>query len=207
MAKKQESNFKKAMNELLGGEAGTVQEVKKTVSEKKAEPKKEDAVEKLPKIQEIEPEVHLKVTDPAVKEPVIREEAVIPADMVISGNISTKSNMRIMGSIIGDIECEGDILLHGSVQGNVTTGNLTIQCGSLKGDANVKNDLIIEMESVQIGNVIAQNIYSNAKIEGQLNAAGTVELKEDALVQGDIVAGDISIKSGAKIKGMVTISE
>lgn len=203
MAKKQESNFKKAMNELLGAEPQKTEEPKKIQPKKVEKPVEEE----LPKIQEYTPEVSFKVTEPVIEKPVVREEAVIPADMVITGNISTRSNMRIMGSIIGDVECEGNILLHGSVQGNIKTGNLTIQHGNLKGDAEVKENLIIEMESVQVGNVIATNIYSNAKIEGQLKVAGTVELKEDALVQGDIIAGDISIKSGAKIKGMVTISE
>lgn len=174
MAKKQESNFKKAMNELLGEEQ-----------------QKTENLEKQPPMQTI----------------VKREEAVIPADMVITGNISTKSDMKIIGIIIGDVQCEGDILLQGSVQGNINTGNLTIAHGKLAGDAIVQTDLNVELESDLTGNVTAQNVYSNAKIEGQLKVAGTVELKENALVKGDIIACNISIKSGAKIKGMVTISE
>lgn len=59
MARKQEHNFKKAVNELLGGESEKAQETKRTVSTKKTEPRKIEhpETEELPKIQEIEPEI------------------------------------------------------------------------------------------------------------------------------------------------------
>ena len=34
-----------------------------------------------------------------------REEAVIPSDMVITGSVRTKSDMKILGNIVGDVDC------------------------------------------------------------------------------------------------------
>lgn len=207
MAQKNQSNFKKAMNELLGGE---VQNAPVSVKQdKQVKPVKPEAVaeKKIMEPKMINPDAE-KASEAIVPEKVVvRDEAVIPADMVISGNISTKSNMKVMGSIVGDIECEGSILLLGSVRGNVKTANLTIQNGSLEGDAAVKENICIEMKSRIVGNVMAQNVYSDACIEGQIQAPGIVALKENALVHGDIIAGEISIVTGARVKGMVTISE
>lgn len=139
--------------------------------------------------------------------PVAREEAVIPSDMVINGNITTKSNMRIFGSIVGDVSCEGNINLMGSIRGNVIAGNLTLQQGGLEGDVSVQEDIVVETASVLKGNMVARSVYSNSRTEGQIHAFEAVELKEKAIVYGDIKALSLAVSTGAKIKGMVDISE
>lgn len=192
MAKKNDSNFKKAMNELLG--APVKEEPAKTVVK---EPVKQE-------VKKIAPEQN-PVFKPVVSKP--QEEAVIPAGMVITGNITTQSNMRIEGSIVGDIVCEGDIMLVGNIEGNVSVDNLVIQNGSMKGDVNAKGDVTLEAESSLKGNMTAGNVYSNANSQGQIVASGTVELKNRAFVHGDITAATFSVNSGAKIKGTVTINE
>lgn len=194
MAKKNDNNFKKAMNELLG-----------------AAPMKEEPVKEAVKapVKEIPKKVE-KAQEPAVVKPaapVVREEAVIPAGMVITGNITTESNMRVVGNIVGDIVCEGDILLFGNIEGNVSASNITIQKGSMKGDVVVKADAVLEDESTLTGNLTAVNVFSNAKTKGQIIASGTVELKNQAFVNGDITAATFSVTSGAKIKGAVTTNE
>jgi len=197
VARKEKNNFKQAMNELLGAPA------EKRDEKGGQEYTEEKMVEELPVIQEIE----IEHNEPVAKVQEKRDEAIISADMVITGNISTKSNMKIMGSIVGDVLCEGDVWLYGNVQGNICSSNLAILSGSLTGDAKVEGNLSIAQGSVLVGNINAKNVLSNARIEGQICVTETIELKEDALVQGDIFAGTISIKSGAKVKGMVTISE
>lgn len=194
MAKKNDSNFKKAMNELLG----TPSEVKKEVFREEVKtPVKEENKKAA-----------------AVTDAIFRtnnskpmEEAVIPAGMVITGNITSKSNIRIEGSIVGDITCEGDILLVGNVEGNVAVDNIVIQNGSMKGDVTAKGDVTLEAESSLKGNLAAGNVYSNASSQGQIVATGTVDLKNCAFVHGDITAATFSVASGAKIKGAVTINE
>lgn len=194
MAKKDEKNFKKAVNELFG--TGTM------------EPEPVVKEEHMPvQAQEEEPKINFSFQKEMPQTPVSREEAVIPSDMIISGNISTKSNMKIMGSIVGDVECEGNIYLYGTIEGNVSAGNLTIQHGGLTGDAFVRESMVVEQDSIIKGNLSAGNIYSNARTEGQIQASGVVELRENAFVQGDISAASLSVSTGAKIKGMVNISD
>ena len=179
------------MNGLLGYTEREEQQAVAPVMEEKAEPE-------TPEILMPRPEVEL---------PVTREEAVIPSDMVINGNITTKSNMRILGSIVGDVSCDGSIWLLGSIQGKVEAGNLTIQRGGLTGDANIRENVVIEQDAVLKGNLTAQSVSSNAHSEGEIHAANTVELRESAYVHGNITARALSVSTGAKIKGLVDVSE
>lgn len=195
MAKKNDNNFKKAMNELLGAPAkeepakAPVKETVKIEEPKKAAPVQESAAKAAPVVKDK------------------GETAVIPAGMVITGNITTQSDMRIEGNVVGDITCEGNILLLGNIDGNVSANNITIQKGSMKGDVIVKADAVLEEESSLKGNLTAVNVFSNAKSQGQIFASGTVEMKNQAFVHGDITAATLSVTSGAKIKGAVTINE
>ena len=196
MAKKNDNNFKKAMNELLGAPATAA------AKEETVKPVAKEVVKEEPK--KAAPAAPVAKT---VATNVKREEAVIPAGMVITGNVTTESNIRILGSVVGDVVCEGDILLYGKIEGNVSVQNITIQGGSMKGDVTVKADAKLEDDSTLNGNLTAVNVYSNAKSQGQIVASGTVELQNQAYVNGDITAATFSVTSGAKIKGAVTINE
>ena len=134
-------------------------------------------------------------------------KAVIPPDMVITGNIISSSDIRIFGKVVGDVQCDGNISLLGSIEGNVSTGSLTIHRGTLMGDVEVRENAVLEQEAVLKGNLIAQSVRTNAGSEGDLLASGSVELQADALVQGDITAGRLSVANGARIRGRVSVAE
>ena len=191
MAKREENNFKKAMNGLLGYGEKEEKQPEVQVVEEKTEP--------------VTPEILMPRSE--VELPVAREEAVIPSDMVINGNITTKSNMRILGNVVGDVDCDGSIWLMGSIEGKVNAGNLTIQRGGQKGDAKIRENVVIEQDAVLKGNLTAQNVSTNAHSEGKIFAEKAVELRENAYVHGDITAGTLSVSTGAKIKGLVDVSE
>lgn len=198
MAKKNDSNFKKAMNEFLGS---SVKEESVKAEREKTLIVEEPAAEAVTKTRPVEK----KAANFSTIKPL--EEAVIPAGMVITGNVTTQSNMRIEGSIVGDVIAEGNILLVGMIEGNVSADNIVIQGGTMKGDLTVKGDATIENSSSLKGNLTATNVYLNAETQGQINASGTVELRNQAFVHGDITAATFSVTSGAKIKGVVAVNE
>lgn len=208
--KKEDSNFKKAVSELLGTEnkknEKPVQPVKPDQPVKPAQPADEVHGKTL-KVKKEEAGSDTSFMKKMQEMPMNREESIIPADMVLKGNVTTQSDMKVVGSIIGDVECDGNIYLQGSIMGNISAGNLTVQKGKLTGDVSVKENVSLEKESELNGNISAHNVYANAKIEGQIKADGLVELKEHAVVHGDIAAETISIHTGARIKGMVNVGE
>ena len=127
--------------------------------------------------------------------------------MKITGNITAKCDMKVLGHIVGDVVCEGNIDLSGNIEGNVSAGNLVIRRGMLTGDVEVRENAVLEREAGVKGNLSAQNVRSAAQSEGEIQAAGIVELQTEAVVQGDITAGGISVMEGARIQGMVVIGE
>ncbi|MCD8196600.1 MAG: polymer-forming cytoskeletal protein [Lachnospiraceae bacterium] len=211
MARKNDSNFKKAVNELFGSATPDID--RPPVQQETSIPaiQVEDIALQSAAESTRDDRIHVynpgEDSDGSENPFVRRDNAIIPEDMIISGNIVTKSNMKIAGSIVGDIKCEGDIELQGTIQGNVSAGNLSLQSGTLNGDVSASEVVYIEANSCLKGNLTAQNVRSNGRSEGQIQASGIVELCECAIVQRDITAGALSVETGARIKGMVNIRE
>ncbi len=61
--------------------------------------------------------------------------SIIGADMVVDGNIRAKEAVRVEGSVTGDVETEGALIISssGKVKGNVKGSSIIIG-GSLEGD-------------------------------------------------------------------------
>ncbi len=85
----------------------------------------------------------------------------------------------------GDFNCQGNIIVEGTVEGNLkTNGNLEV------GD-KAKITANVEAKEAKIGGEIAGNV----KIKGFLNITGT------AKIFGDVEAGVLSIERGAIFNG------
>lgn len=183
MEKKRETNFKKAMDELLGVPNNREKETEGAVKKPEVIPKPEEK--------------------PALK----KEEAIISSEMKIEGNITASCNMQIFGSVKGNISSTANICLRGIVEGNVHALNLIVESGSVAGDVSVQENLKLAADTFVQGNVDGKNLYCNGKIEGKIQAKDEVELKAKAEIFGDICAKNFSVSSGAKIKGSVEIHE
>lgn len=93
--------------------------------------------------------------------------------------------------IKGEVSGSEDLYLDGQVEGSI----------DLKG-----NRLTIGPNGKVKANITARSIVIHGKLEGNLNAADRVDLKQSAIVTGDIVTQRISIDDGAFFKGGVDIS-
>ena len=92
--------------------------------------------------------------------------------------------------IKGQISCEGDLYIDGQIEGIVDP----------KG-----NRLTIGPEGRLKANVNARAVVVKGKLEGNIQATERVDLKQTAVVIGDIVTQSISIESGAHIKGRIEV--
>lgn len=183
MEKKKGANFRKAMDELLGAPTVGAETSNETI-------------EKMEPVSPVE-----------VKKSIGGQEALVSSDMKIEGNIVTTSGMRVLGEIIGDVLCGGNLVLQGKIHGNVSARNLMIESGSLVGDVSVQENISLKQDALIKGNLTVKNIYSNGIIQGKIQAEGEVELQKNARVEGDVCAACFSVVSGAKVKGAVNIHE
>jgi cytoskeletal protein CcmA (bactofilin family) len=93
--------------------------------------------------------------------------------------------------IKGEVSGSEDLYLDGQVEGAI----------DLKG-----NRLTIGPNGRVKANVSARSAVIHGKLEGNINATDRVDLKQSAIVTGDIVTQRISIDEGAFFKGGVDIS-
>ncbi len=87
--------------------------------------------------------------------------------------------------ITGDVNCNGDIRIDGTLNGNLNTkGKIVVgETGKAKGEVNCKNADI------------------SGRIEGKIIVSELLSLKPSSLISGDIVTNKLAIEPGAKFTG------
>lgn len=105
--------------------------------------------------------------------------------------VSSSSTTNIgSGTIIdGQIKIEGDIKIEGTIKGTVTSRGKVLITGSGKVD----------------GDIICQNAEIAGHVTGKLKVADVLNLKANAVIDGDINTGKIMIESGVKFNGNCTM--
>ncbi len=134
------------------------------------------------------------------------ETAYITKDTKITGTIVTKSNIDISGDVFGDVESQNAIRVSGKIEGNINGKDVEINHATIKGQIQTSERLNISNESVIIGNISANELEFNSKINGNINVKKAIVIKKDSSVVGDITAMSIDIERGAAIKGMMVIT-
>jgi len=94
--------------------------------------------------------------------------------------------------IKGEVSCDGDLYIDGQVEGTIDPKGNRLTIGP---NGRVK------------ANVNAGIVVVEGKLEGNIQASERVDLKQSAIVVGDIVTQRISIEEGAHIKGSVDIQK
>jgi cytoskeletal protein CcmA (bactofilin family) len=95
-------------------------------------------------------------------------------------------------TIRGEVSGKEDLYLDGLLEGTITLPDSRLTIGP---NARITADL-------SAGDVV---IYGF--VEGNIRAAGRIELRDSAVVKGDIVAERLSIEENASIKGKVELTE
>ncbi len=96
--------------------------------------------------------------------------SVIGSDMVVDGNIRAKEAVRVEGSVTGDVETEGALIISasGKVKGNVKGSSIIIG-GSLEGDLCSGGRTEVVSTGKVIGNIRTKSLVvdENAVFQGQ----------------------------------------
>ena len=95
---------------------------------------------------------------------------------------ASSQNIIAQGTkIIGDFNSEGDFRIDGTIEGNIkTTGKVVVgKAGLIKGTLQ------------------GTDAYFEGKFSGKLDLSGTLTLKADAHMVGDVIVGKLSVEPGA----------
>ncbi len=119
-----------------------------------------------------------------------RISSVIGADMVVDGNIRAKDAVRVEGSVTGDVETEGSLIVSatGKVKGNVKGSSIIIG-GTLEGDLTSGGRTEVASTGKVIGNIRTKSLVvdENAVFQGQciMNSEVMVPLLETSAQEED----------------------
>lgn len=92
-----------------------------------------------------------------------------------------------------------DLTIEGKIEGS---GDVRI-AGRFKGDVNVQGNLTIEHGAKLNGGVRAKQVLVSGELEGNIESASLVELRDSAVLTGDLKAGSLTVASGSKIRGHI----
>jgi cytoskeletal protein CcmA (bactofilin family) len=95
-------------------------------------------------------------------------------------------------TIRGELSGKEDLYMDGVVEGTISLPESRLTVGP---NARVLADMN------------ARDVVIYGHVEGNIRATGRIELRESAVMKGDIVAERLSIEENASIKGKVELSE
>lgn len=139
----------------------------------------------------------------------IQEETpatVISRSMVIVGEITSVGDIDIYGDVKGSIKTDGDIKITGKIIGDLSGNSLTLNGCTIQGNIVAQGNVIIGVNTMVVGDIIAENIKVNGKVKGNLTIGKMSEFMENALLAGDVKSQTISMSQGAKLHGNVSVA-
>ena len=102
----------------------------------------------------------------------------INSDTTIEGSIKARGNLRIDGTLRGDLECQGRVVVgaSGIIEGNIKCENAEIE-GTIKADISVSDLLTLKSTAKVQGDIITKKlaIEPGATFTGACSMGGVIK--------------------------------
>lgn len=112
--------------------------------------------------------------DKSTKMPNEKIEFCVSAESVITGNIQTKSDIRVDGQVDGDINTTGNVYISfgAKINGNITGLDIHID-GDVKGNINAAGEFMMHTNASLTGDIKAAGIRveKGTKYDGHISIA------------------------------------
>lgn len=134
------------------------------------------------------------------------ETTVITESTNITGDINSEGSMDIRGRIVGNVTCNGKLVVTGILEGNSNSSEFFADAAKVEGEVNSTGTVKIGIGSVVIGNIIATSAVIAGAIKGDIDVQGPVVVDTSAVVKGNIKSRSVQINNGAVIEGFCSQS-
>ncbi len=119
----------------------------------------------------------------------------------VKGNISTDGGIDLIGTVEGDVECKGKLIIGGCVKGTVKSGEIYANAAKIEGETISDGSVKIGVGSVVIGNITAASAVIAGAVNGDIDVKGPVIVDSTAVIMGNIKSRSVQINNGAVIEG------
>ncbi len=130
------------------------------------------------------------------------ETSIITEGMTITGDISSKGSLEILGTINGNVETLGKMDVAGSINGDSKAAEIYADSANINGEVRSEGVIKIGQSSVIIGNIFATSAAIAGAVKGDIDVKGPVILDTTAIVMGNIKSKSVQINNGAVIEGL-----
>ena len=134
------------------------------------------------------------------------ENAVITAGMKVTGNIESIGSIEVQGEIVGDVTCNGKLVVTGKVNGNSSSAEFFADAAKIEGEVITTGTAKVGVGSVIIGNITATSAVIAGAVKGDIDVNGPVVVDTSAVVMGNIKSRSVQINNGAVIEGFCSQS-
>jgi cytoskeletal protein CcmA (bactofilin family) len=91
------------------------------------------------------------------------------------------------------------------IKGKLRFANDLIIDGRIEGEVNSEGDLTVGENAQIVGNIKTRSVVVFGKVEGNITVTDRCELKQNAILHGDVAAGKLAIEEGATFMGSSTV--
>ena len=130
-------------------------------------------------------------------------KTIISKNTIIRGALQTDDSVRLLGQVMGDIECRSNIVVAGKVRGNTTASNAYIYDAQVDGDVRCDDVITVSADAWVLGNIRAQQAEIDGKVKGNMEIRHMVSIGAQSSILGDISTDELEIKRGAFINGQI----
>ncbi len=132
---------------------------------------------------------------------------IIAPGTIIRGSVESDTSMELYGEVQGDIVTTKDLKLKGKIQGNATGGNVELYSIHMVGNVTASGTAMLDSESEVEGDVTAESLILNGKIQGDVQVSKRLALEGSAVICGRVAAERLSVDEGAIIQGEILIGK
>lgn len=132
---------------------------------------------------------------------------IIAPGTIIRGSVESDTSMELYGEVQGDIVTTKDLKLKGKIQGNATGCNVELYSIHMVGNITASGTAMLDSESEVEGDVTAESLVLNGKIQGDVQVSKRLSLEGSATIVGRVAAERLSVDEGAIIQGEILIGK
>lgn len=132
----------------------------------------------------------------------IDETAIITAGMTIKGDVISEGSLNVIGSVKGNIDVWGKLVISGHTSGDIQAGEIYVEGAKISGELVSPGAVKIGPNSVILGHITAKSAVIAGAVKGDIDVQGPVILDTSAIVMGNIKSKSVQINNGAVVEGM-----
>lgn len=155
----------------------------------------------IAELMEADTDISISQKEENVESILSEDTTYVTKGTTIKGSISTEGGIDLIGTVEGDVECKGKLIVGGCVKGNVIAGEVYANAARIEGETKSDGSVKIGVGTVVVGNIIASSAVIAGAVNGDIDVKGSVIVDSTAVIMGNIKSRSVQINNGAVIEG------